>query len=493
MSLKKTALILLIFIFANKIVLAQTSSAPIQELSLPLPLLPLDETIKKLHTQLITCGFLTNSDPALSPSFTAPMTLECNLYAETDMLEGKPTAKTVGRFYADLGTNHAYSQARIMITEPLIHQFLRRYESTEALLYKTDAWVKQPSTLIFLDKMSRPLWQYNLEAPAGALISQLNVDALAVGDHYLVAYYDPMIETDLLQDSGEVGFKTTKLSVQIDQLDKDGKRTNTQKLLINIQPDTRVIINGDNDHTIRLWQANENQYALSIYSAALDPKSKVQGSYKITFFKENGNLDHQVQINLEKQAAGGSQKFLIDRQGNILLLSYSGKGVEAWQSSFQAELTKYDKNGKVLWRHAVLPGKPAAGKAACLSWDLQETPHQEYFVVCEQRTYVKGQWQHDETYHQLLGVLINQNGQESWRTPLLNGSDMQYLYDKDESGEWPTQLQLALFQDKAWVSVSGGSKTLSYEDWKKIAASDKNPLINKYLGVHLYEITLPQP
>ena len=495
--LRKTIRLSFITLMAcSKLAFAQTPSATIQELQLPLPLLQPDETVKKLNTQFISCGFLSNPDPALllSNSFTAPMTLECNLYADKEMLADKSYAhQTVGRFYTDLGTNHLYSQARILITEPLIHQFLRRYDNTEALLYQTDPWVKQQARLTLLDKMSRPVWQYNPEAPAAVLISQLNVDALTIGAHYVVAYYDPANSVELLQNSGEVGFQSTQISVLMDQLDKDGKRTNTQKVMIDIQPDTRVIINGDDEHTIRLWRVKQDQYALSIYSGALDAKSKIQGSYKVIFFKADGSVDHQAQINLEKQAAGGSRKFLIDTEGNMLLLSYNGKGVEAWQSGFQAELAKYDKNGKVLWRKVILPAKPPAGKAACLSWDLQETRQQQYFMVCEQRTYVKGEWQHDDVYHQLMGVLINQKGQEVWRTPLLNGPAMQGLYEVDEYGEWPAQLQISLFQDKAWVNVSGGSKTLPYEEWKKIVASDKNPLLGKYLGVHLYEITLPKP
>jgi len=497
MSPKKTAFLLLAFIAVNKIALAQTPSSAVQELSIPLPLLQPDETVKKLNTQFITCGFLSNPDPALlfGNSLTAPMTLECNLYADKEMLADKSYAhQTVGRFYTDLGTNHLYSQARILITEPLIHQFLRRYDNTEALLYQTDPWVKQPARLTLLDKMSRPLWQYVLQAPAGVLISPLNVDALAIGrTHYVVAYYDPANSVELLQNSGEVGFQSTQISVLMDQLDKDGKRTATQKVMIDIQADTRVIINGDDEHTIRLWRVKQDQYALSIYSGALDAKSKIQGSYKIIFLKQGGSVDHQAQINLEKQAAGGSRKFLIDTEGNMLLLSYNGKGLEVWQSAFQAELAQYDKNGKVLWRKVILPAKPPTGKAACLSWDLQETPRQEYLVVCEQRTYAKGEWQHDDVYHQLMGVLINQKGQEVWRTSFLNGAAIQGLYEVDEYGEWPAQLQVSLFQDKAWVSVSGGNKTLPYEEWKRIVASDKNPLLSKYLGLHVYEVTLPKP
>ncbi len=495
MFYKKTALLLIALLAANKIGFAQTPSSAIQELPLPFPLLQANEAIQKLNIQMVDCNFLSNpnSSPSRSTNLTAPMSVECHFYDDPMILVSHPTAYTLGRMYGDLGNKAQYAQTHVLITEPLVHQFLRRFTNAESLLYKTDVSRKQPATLTLLDAMSQPVWQYTLQAPPGISISQLFVDAEAVGSGYVVAYYDPAIEGVLLQDSGEVGFDATKIGVLLDRLDNQGKRTGTQKLMVDIQPDTRLIIGGE-DLTLRLWQVKENQYALSLYSMALKTQSKVQGSYKVVFFKADGSIDHQAQINLEKQTAGGSRKFLIDRAGNILLLSYGGKGVEGWQSAFQAELTKYDTNGKVLWRHPVLPAKPPTGKAACLSWDLQETPRQEYLVVCEQRTYAKGQWQHDDVYHQLMGVLISQKGQEVWRAPLLSGSAMQGLYEVDEYGEWPKKVEIVFSNlDKIWLGVGGRSKAVSYEEWKKIVASDKNPLLGKYLGVHLYEITLPTP
>lgn len=442
----------------------------------------------KLPWQQMTCSLEATKPKDTAPSISTLFTLECPLYATNETYYGKPDGFPIAYYYGAIPANGTSTYGTILDAEPIVHDILRRYPNGQQLLYTTDHLEEKPSTLILLDDQSRPIWKYLVPTAPKKSISFISFDATALTNGYVAVYYNPTLSTDWLPNN-EVGYNQTSISLVIDRLNQQGTVINSQKTDVKINAETRITLAVEEGKNIGVWPLQDGGFAISLLSLATNSKTKTQASYQVVFFKEDGQVSSQAEINLEKNAAQGTKKFFVDPAGNILVLAYSGQGKESWQSVFQNELTLYNRQGQQQWQRPILPAKNDTGKSACLSWDLLINPPATYVVICEQRRYVKGEWVKNEAYHQLLAVQIDGQGRERKRQSILSATDMSFLYYTNQFGINASVWQSVLVDDQLFFSLQQDEKPIQRSDFFK-QITEGQITLSEMFNLRLYQVKL---
>lgn len=470
---------------------------PMGAKEIPLPLPP--EEIWQQDGQYFSHCLFYPHMPDLSAPYRQEQSLACQISNE----EGE----AVRAWFTDMGVAGTYLHPHFLSAE-LMKGWRISEIGKNGLIIMHRRGQLDPAGAKAFDKNGKEMWQYLF---AGAKDQPIRgaLEVIQVPDGFVYAYFNPSQPLIHQQHDDIVSVVMEKHSLHAAHLYVKKHDFSLPHSALKPTQDNEGV-----DIDLKLWSLEQKQHAVSV--ELIPPANMeiarfpaIEGAVHGTMiFKADGTVSQQHII--ETQAyrlylptiVFVEGKYLIDRQGRTVMVDFAAQPKADWQVAYQTQLNFYNQQGQKLWGYPLYPSPSSKGKAICLPWSVSQISQNQYLVLCEQRQMVGQVLIQDSKYDQLLGIIINQAGQELKRFVVLNGDQTPYLYEPTPTPEWqaPVEFVPSIADQKLIISLAnkgafqGFPLFLTRQEWQKLQTqNEKTTAMGKILKLRLFVIPLPVP
>lgn len=337
---------------------------------------------------------------------------------------------------------------------------------------KTIFFNNQPNaaSIVAFDAQGKQIWEHLLKLQSSNRLTTPEINLAKIQNDFILAYYTPATPW-ATSASGSNDINITNIPITLEKLDAQGKVIYANSVSIPVSHTASNL--KPSEVAIKVSALYAGEYALTLESKSqASANEQTHPVYQTYIFQKDGQPKGDFAISLSKAAAQGLKKFLVDNDGNFLLLSYSKPTTQANLIPNQLQLSLYDAKGQKTWDYAVPVEQPKNGSADCLTWDLLLTPQNNYMILCQQRFYVSN-WVRDSNYDKVWAIVVDKKGKELQRSPILQGQMIENLYKITATDTTPVLIDTSFQSNQLMIVVNnyasslGNSPTmLTFKDWE---------------------------